>query len=187
MKNLIKFLWEYRMLKYIPRAGLQYLKGPANENVAEHSFYTAIIGWILAKLEKADEDRVIKMCLIHDLAEARRGERNLVNKIYSGESDELKIIKKISEDYELEDFSFRSLFQDFSKEETLESRIAQDADILSGMILEKECLDLGNKKALKWLEFSVKRLETKKAQELGEQLIEMDADMWWLEIIGRHL
>ena len=29
---------------------------------------------------KGDEDKIIKMCLIHDLAEVRGGEKNLINK-----------------------------------------------------------------------------------------------------------
>jgi len=186
-ENLIKLLWEYRILKYIPRASLQYLKGPAKENVAEHSFYTTIIGWLLAKLEGADEDKVIKICLIHDLAEARGGEKNLMNKFYSEPADEPKIFKEISKQYQLEEFSFDKLFQEFFKEETLEARVAKDADILAGMILEKECLDLGNEKASKWLAVSLKRLKGKKAQELGEKLVEADADSWWLEVAKKYI
>ena len=49
-KNLVNLLLEFRILKYLPRASLPYLKGPLKENVAEHSFYTTIIGWILAIL-----------------------------------------------------------------------------------------------------------------------------------------
>ena len=99
IKNLVNFLLESRILKYLPRASLPYLKGPLKENVAEHSFYTTIIGWILAKLEKADEDKVLKMCLIHDLAEARGGERNLINKFYTQPLNEPRIIEEITKNY----------------------------------------------------------------------------------------
>ncbi len=187
MKNIIRLLWEYRTLKYVPRASLQFLKGSAKENVAEHSFYTTIIGWVLAKREKVDENKVIRMCLVHDLAEARRGERNLINKIYSGKDNELEIIKKVSGEYQVEDFSFDDLFKEFSEGETPESKIAQDADILAGMFLEKECLDLGNEKASKWLDFSLKRLETEKGKELGKMIIEKDSDQWWLDIVNKNL
>jgi hypothetical protein len=52
--------------------------------------------------------------------------------------------------------------------------------------LEKECLDLGNQKAKKWLEYSFKRLETKSGKELGKTLIETDSDEWWLKIVERY-
>ena len=71
MEKLANFLLELRALKHIPRASLAYLKGPIKENIAEHCFFTTMIAWALAKLEKADQDKVIKMCLIHDLAEGR--------------------------------------------------------------------------------------------------------------------
>ncbi len=185
-ENFINFLWEWRILKYIPRASLHYLKGPAKENVAEHSFYTTIIGWMLAYLEGVDENKVIKMCLIHDLVEAREGDRNLINKFYSS-TNELKIIEEITQDYHLKKFSLTKLFQEFSEEKTPEAKIAKDADILAGMLLEKECSDLGNQKAPKWLVFSTKRLKTKRAQEWGRLLIGTDPDAWWLKIVKRYI
>jgi len=113
--NFVNFLWETRILKYMSRAGLHYLKGPAREDAAEHSFYSAIIGWILAQLEGADENKVIKMCLIHDLADARGGERNLINKFYSQLPDEPKIIQEINKQHRLKDFPLRKLFEEFFK------------------------------------------------------------------------
>jgi len=187
IKNFINFLWETRILKYMSRGGLHYLKGPAGESAAEHSFYTAIIGWILAKLEKVDENKVIKMCLIHDLSDARGGERNLVNKFYSQPPNEPKIIQEINEQYGLKSFPLQELFKEFFEGKTLEAKIAKDADVLSEVLLEKECLDLGNKKASRWLLVSVKRLKTKKGQELGKKLIEVDADAWWLEIAKKYI
>ena len=71
VQNLINFILEFRILKYTPRASLPYFKNSVKENIAEHSFYTTIIGWVLAGMAKADADKVIKMCLIHDLTEVR--------------------------------------------------------------------------------------------------------------------
>ena len=187
IKRLVKLVFEFRILKHLPRASLPYLKGPIKENVAEHSFYTTIIGWVLAKLEKADEDKTLKMCLIHDLAEARGGERNLINKFYTQTLNEPRIIQEISQHYNLKDFSFNELFKEFYKEKTLEAKIAKDADVLSGMLLEKESLDLGNEKAKKWLTVSFSRLKTKKAQQFGQYLIKTDTDRWWWEVINKYI
>jgi putative hydrolase of HD superfamily len=186
-KNLVNLLLEFRILKYLPRASLPYLKGPLKENVAEHSFYTTIIGWILAKIEKADEDKVLKMCLIHDLAEARGGERNLINKFYTQPLNEPKIIEEITKNYKLKDFSFEKLFKEFYREKTLEAKISKDADILAGMLLEKETLDLGNQKAKKWVAVSLSRLKTKKAQQFGRELVRSDSDEWWMKLVRKYV
>ena len=187
VEKLINFLFEWRILKYLPRASLPYLKTPLSENVAEHTLFTTIIGWILAKLENANEDKVIKMSLIHDLAEARGGERNLINKFYTQPTNEPKIVKEISESYQLKDFNLPKLFQEFFEEKTLEARIVKDADVLAGMLLEKEVFDLGNEKAKKWLVVSLSRLKLKKAKELGELLIKTDSDSWWLKILKKYI
>lgn len=186
-KKLINFLFECRILKHIPRASLHYLKGPLKENVAEHSFYTAIISWILAKLEGANENKAIKMALIHDLAEVRGGERNLINKFYSQPINEPKVIQEISKNYRMEKFEIEKIFQEFFEEKTLEAKIVKDADIIAGMLFEKENFDLGNKKAKKWLAASLNRLKTKNAKNLGELLIKIDSDSWWLEIVRKYI
>ncbi len=186
-KNLVNLLLEFRILKYLPRASLPYLKGPLKENVAEHSFYTTIIGWILAGLEKADENKVLKMCLIHDLAEVRGGERNLINKFYTQPLNEPKIIEEISKNYKLKDFSFEKLFKEFYREKTLEAKISRDADVLAGMLLEKEALDLGNQKAKKWVAVSLSRLKTKKAQQFGRELVRTDSDEWWMKLVRKYV
>lgn len=186
-KKLVDFLFECRSLKHLPRASLQYLKSPIKENVAEHSFYTAIIAWLLAKAEKANEEKIIKMALIHDLAEARGGDRNLINKFYSQPLNEAKIIEGISKDYDLKDFDLSDLFKEFFQENSLEAKIVKDADIIAGMLLEKECVDLGNEKAKKWLIISLQRLKTKNGKAAGEKLIKTDSDKWWLDLVKKYI
>jgi putative hydrolase of HD superfamily len=186
-KNFINFLFETRILKYLPRASLPYLKSPIQENVAEHSFYVTIIAWILAELEKANKDKIIKMALIHDLAEARGGERNLINKFYSQTLNEPRIIKEISKEHNLKNFGIEKLFGEFFEEKTKEAKIAKDADVLGGMLLEKEVLDSGNQKAKRWLAVSLSRLKTKSGKDLGKLLIGTDSDAWWLEIAKKYI
>lgn len=183
----VKFILECRALKHLERTCKTFLKNPIPENVAEHSFLSAIVGWVLAQMAKADENKVIKMCLIHDLAEVRGGEFNLINKFYHAPLPEEKIIKEIINDYKLEDFLIEEIFNEFNEEKTLESQLAKDADIISQMLLEKENLDMGNQKAKKWLDTSLKRLKTKEGRKLGKILHKIDSDKWWLEIIKKHI
>jgi len=186
IKKLANFLFETRILKYTPRACSYYLKGPVKENIVEHLYFTTIIGWILAKMENVEENKVIKMCLIKDIVETRRGPRNIIMRFYTPFSKEPEIIKEISEDHNLEFIQLENLFSEYFEHKTKEAKVAKDADILARMLLEKECLDLGNQKAKKWLEYSFKRLETKSGKELGKTLIETDSDEWWLKIVERY-
>jgi len=186
-RKLVNFLFETRILKYLPKSSLSYLRSPFPENVAEHTFYVTTIAWILAELEKADKDKIIKMALIHDLAEARGGERNLINKFYSQTLNEPRIIKEISKDHNLKNFEIEKLFEEFFGEKTKEAKITKDADVLADMLLEKECFDSGNEKAKKWLVVSLARLKTKSGKDLGKLLIKTDSDLWWLRIAKKYL
>jgi len=187
-ENLIKLVLEFRLLKYIPRACLPYLKNIVSENIAEHTFYTVIFAWILGKTEKeVKQEKIIKMALIHDLPEVRGGDKNLINKFYSQPLNELRIMEDVVKDYQLKDLEFLKLLKEFKKEKTKESKIVRDADILAQMLVEKESIDMGNFKAKRWLSTSLKRLKTKNAKRLGKALYEIDTDKWWLEIVKKYI
>ncbi|MEA3348025.1 MAG: HD domain-containing protein [Pseudomonadota bacterium] len=83
---MAEFLFSAAMLRRTPRSGLQFL-GSGRESVAEHVFQTMITGYTLAKMElegggEIDEKRLLQLCLLHDLLEARTGDLNYVNKKY---------------------------------------------------------------------------------------------------------
>ncbi|MEZ4602464.1 MAG: HD domain-containing protein [Desulfobacterales bacterium] len=57
--------------------------GASKESVAEHSFCATFIAYVMAMMEpEADSLRLISMCLVHDLPEARTGDHNYVQKKY---------------------------------------------------------------------------------------------------------
>ena len=52
-----------------------YTSGGRHESVAEHSWRLALMAfWLGDEFPEADMDRVIRMCLIHDLGEAFTGD-----------------------------------------------------------------------------------------------------------------
>lgn len=66
-------------LKTTPRTGWidRGISSPLAESVAEHSFQTALIAWMVALAHPEgglDADRVLKLALVHDLAEALIGD-----------------------------------------------------------------------------------------------------------------
>jgi len=177
MKNIANFLFEAGMLKRTPRTGFQFL-GSGAESVAEHIFRTVYIGYTLGKMTKnVDTDRLIKICLFHDLPEARTGDLNYVNKKYV-KPDVEKAVNDLAETIPFGD-DIKELIEEFEKSESIEAQLAHDADQLELILALKEYKDVGNKYADEWLEYALKRLKTDIALELAETILETDSSLWW--------
>jgi putative hydrolase of HD superfamily len=177
MKRIANFLFEAGMLKRTPRTGFQFL-GTGAESVAEHIFRTVYIGYVLGNLtEEADTDRIIKMCLFHDLPEARTGDLNYVNKKYVL-ADEKKAVKDLTDTLPF-GREMKDLIQEFMRGKSLEARLAYDADQLEMILALKEYKDLGNEYADEWLAFALKRLKTDTARLLAESILKTDSSLWW--------
>jgi putative hydrolases of HD superfamily len=74
---LVRFLHRIERLKTAPRTGWIDRGVPPGEaeSIADHSFRTALLAWMAASAELAlDRDRVLKLALLHDLAEAITGD-----------------------------------------------------------------------------------------------------------------
>ena len=179
MKEMINFLFEMGMLKKTPRTGYQFL-GSGNESVAEHSFRAAIIAYVLSHQEPgADPRKTTLMCLFHDLHEARTGDHNYVNKRYV-HIDEDKAIRDLARNLPFSE-EIISLTHEFNEGKSLESRISRDADQLDLILELKEQQDLGNKYAEQWLYYAIKRLFTKGAVSLAQEILNTDSTEWWFD------
>ncbi|MEW6264868.1 MAG: FmdE family protein [Thermodesulfobacteriota bacterium] len=179
LEQTADFLFEVGMLKKTPRTGYQFL-GNGRETVAAHSFRVAVVGLILARLTPGcDADRTVKMCLLHDLAEARTGDHNYVNKQYVV-VDEGRAIRdaasKVACGLEIEGLS-----AEFLTGETIEARLAFDADQLDMVVELKERMDLGNKYAEAWLYYARKRLKTQIGRDLHDAILKTDWTHWWFD------
>jgi putative hydrolase of HD superfamily len=182
MKNIANFLFEAGMLKRTPRSGFQFL-GSGAESVAEHIFRTTYIGFALGKLAKdIDVDHLIRMCLFHDLPEARTGDLNYVNKKYV-DANEKKAVEDLAKTLPFGD-EIQELVMEFMEGKTEEAQLARDADQLEMILALKEYKDLGNKYADEWLGFSLKRLKTDTARELAKTILETDSSLWWFSDKG---
>lgn len=177
MKELADFLFEVGMLQRTPRTGFQFL-GSGCESVAEHVLRTIFTGYVLSKLEpEVDQLKILKLCLFHDLSEARTGDMNYVNKKYVTVDEE----KAVSELADTLSFGgeIKSLVSEFNERKSREALIAHDADQLSLILRLKECGDLGNKYSREWIDFAIQRLATDNAKKLADVIIETDSSDWW--------
>jgi putative hydrolase of HD superfamily len=167
------------MLKRTPRTGYQFL-GSGRESVADHSFRTAIIGYVLSLRESgSDPYKTILMCLVHDLHEARTGDHNYVNKRYVN-IDEDKAVDDLAENIPFGE-EIKCITREFNKGESLEAIISRDADQLDLILELKGQKDLGNKYAEDWLYYAVQRLVTKSAREMAQEILKTDSTDWWFD------
>ena len=179
MKRAIEFLFEVGMLKKTPRTGYQFL-GSGGESVADHSFRTAVIGYVLASQEReADLNKVVLMCLFHDLAEARTGDHNYVNKRYV-KTDEEKAVQDQVRELHFGD-EIVGLIQEFNGCDTLEARLAKDADQLDLILELKEQLDSGNPNAKDWLSYAVRRIVTDSGKQMAQKILTTNSSDWWFD------
>ncbi len=179
MKALVNFLFETGMLKKTPRSGYQFL-GSGAESVAEHSFRTAVVAYVLSLQEKgADPYKVTLMCLFHDLHEARTGDLNYVNKRYV-QADEETAIRDMAKHLPFGP-DLIELSREFNLGESLEARISRDADQLELILSLKEQQDIGNPQAQAWMEYALLRLQTPAAKRMAEQILVTESTEWWFD------
>jgi putative hydrolase of HD superfamily len=179
MDSIADFLFEMGMLCKTPRSGYQFL-GSGRESVAEHVLRTVYTGYALCKLNPSlNELRVLKMCVLHDLPEARTGDMNYVNKKYV-QVDEAKAVRELTDSLSFGD-DIRQAIDEFNAKETPESRIARDADQIALILQLKEYGDLGNKYSEEWIEYALKRLCTEEGKKLAACIIQTDSSRWWFK------
>ncbi|MEN6466291.1 MAG: HD domain-containing protein [Syntrophaceae bacterium] len=179
MRDIVNFIFEVGMLQKTPRSGFQFL-GTGSESVAEHVLRTIFIGYALCKLEEGiDEAKVVRMCLLHDLPEARTGDMNYVNKKYVN-VDEKKAVDELAATLFFGG-EIKSIMDEFNARRTRESLVCHDADQLALIYQLKEYGDLGNKYSREWINFARKRLHTENARKMAETIIETDSSDWWFK------
>ena len=176
LTRLADFLFECGMLKKTPRTGYQFL-GTGQENVAEHSFRTAVVGFVLAQMAGANKERTALMCLFHDLHEARTGDFNYVNHQYNSCTRTRALADALAGTGLGGDLM--PLWEELEQTESLEAMLAQDADQIDLMLNLKEQSDLGNRYADKWLAAAVKRIRTPEGQKLADAVLKTDHTDWW--------
>lgn len=178
-ESVADFLFEAGILAKTPRSGFHFL-GSGKQSVAEHLNRTAYVGFVLATMHgEANVGKVIQMCLFHDFTEGRTSDLNYVHQKYV-HTDEKAVLKDLVESVHFGD-QLRSIIEEYEARETLEAKLAKDADNLEWILSLKEVADTGNSRALEWINFSIKRLKTDIAKRLGETIINRRSDAWWFK------
>jgi len=141
IKKLTAFFFEIGNLRKVIRAHQQTLLSfDLSDTIASHSFRVVFIGYFLAKEIGADVDRVVKMCLLHDLEETRSSDHNWVHKRYVKvfedeiRRDQLKDLPnseeliKLSKEYEAKDW-LKGIHTVNQQEKMMSTKLAREVAI----------------------------------------------------------
>ena len=173
---LADFLFEAGMLRKTPRTGYQFL-GSGAENVAEHSYRVAMVGYVLAKMAGADAGRTVMLCLVHDFHEARTGDFNYVNSIYNQSRQRDAMRDAVARTGLADDLL--QLWDEQEDGQTPEAALAHDADQIDLILNLVEQRQLGNPQADAWLQSALQRLITPEGRKLAEAVEKGDPAAWW--------
>jgi putative hydrolase of HD superfamily len=177
MKKIANLLFEAKILKEIPRSGYQFL-GAGRESVAEHSFSTAFIGYVMSQLEPGvDALKLISMCLIHDLPEARVGDLNSVQKQYVA-ADETKALEDAARGLDW-GLNLKTLWREYTEGRSTEARLAHDADQLALILELKDLMDVGYQPPNSWIDNVLNRVKTETGQKIARAVMQTRRDDWW--------
>ena len=117
-----------------------YTSSGRHESVAEHSWRIALMAMLIApEFPEADMNRVIRMCLIHDLGEAFTGDIPTFDKTAADTEKEEALfdrwVQTLPEDTKQE---FSDLLTEMNAMETLEARIYKALDKMEAVIQHNE-------------------------------------------------
>jgi len=179
--DMAKYLYEAGQLKRVKRSGwwIAGVKDP--ESVAEHSFRTAVIAYILAQLEGAEVGKVTLMALFHDMGEARTNDlHRIVRRYVNWENVDQRVIKDQSKRLPAHiSEEMISLLSEFEEAISLEARIARDADLLECLVQAREYQALGYKDVADWIINAKAALVTDSAKRIAAERLETDPKEWW--------
>ncbi len=189
MKRDIDFLYEVGSLRKVDRAWQQVITAKT-ENVAEHVFRVAMTAWLIAIAEKADVSKVLKIALIHDMAESRTRDIAFMHRDYVVRHEELAE-SHIFADTLLE-IEAHALLKEYAKRESLESKIVKDADNIEVDLELKELVKIGDAAALRMQKehrptVRAKKLYTKTAKNMWDQIQKSDPNNWHQSLTNKWI
>jgi putative hydrolase of HD superfamily len=117
-----------------------YTSSGRPESVAEHSWRIALMGMLVAnEFPEADMNKVIRMCLIHDLGEAFTGDIPAFEKTDKDERTEEDVLKAwVSTFPEPEKREWEALYTEMNALETIEAKIYKALDKMEAVIQHDE-------------------------------------------------
>ena len=182
----LNFFAEAGLLKYIKRSGWWVAGIAEPESVADHSFRCAVIAYYLARLEGADAYRTVIMALFNDIHEARINDLHKMGHYYIDFKNAEK--KVFAEQIRALDARVKgelaNLRCEYDAQDSAESIIARDADILECLLQAKEYSDSGYAGARYFFRRAPRFLRSRSARLLWKHMKKWDSNRWWRSVVS---
>lgn len=173
---ILDFLKSAVKLKDVSRQGwIEKLSIDVPESVADHSYSMAVMGMIISDLENFDTEKILKMILLHDLAESKIGDythgkipyekkKKLENTAFT------EIVEKLPSNIKLE---YLRIWHEYQENNSSESKIVHQIDKLEMALQAKSYQEKGYGKEIKsFFESAKKEITDPKLKELFRQILE---------------
>lgn len=173
---ILDFLKTAANLKKIPRQGwVEKLLLQHPESVADHSYSMAIMSMIISDMRNYNTEKIIKMVLLHDLAEAKIGDftpnqlniekkKKLENNAFNEIMDELPENIK---------FQYLQIWEEYQENISIESKLVHQIDRLE-MTLQAKLYEReghSENKLESFYESAKKDIDDPKLKELFTKII----------------
>lgn len=184
LADIAKYLYEIGHLKHQKRTGWWRMGVRDPESVAEHSYRTAVIGYILASLEQANPEKTAALCLFHDTAETRIGDLHWITKRYLRTKEGEQIAFNEQTEQLPQDIAgkVRTLVGEYEERSSRESLLAHDADLLECLLQSREYEMQGYTKGAEWARICREGLQTETAKKLADACLNGDPGDWFQDL-----
>ncbi|MFH1754909.1 MAG: HD domain-containing protein [Candidatus Latescibacterota bacterium] len=183
-ENIVEFIFETGVLKRVPRSGWSLLGIQNPESVADHSFRCAVIGYLLANMEQVSVHRTLLMTLFNDIHEARITDLHKMAQRYidARPAEDASYEEQVGSLPEgmLQELS--DMREEYRGQDSEESIVARDSDILECLIQAKEYYEHGHKSAALFMTKAPQHLKTDSAKKLWRLAQTIDVNEWWARI-----
>ena len=185
---LARYLYELGHLKRSKRTGW-WLPGISDpESVAEHTFRTALIGYVLAQTEGADSGRTALLCLFHDTPETRVGDIPSVGRRYLTEAPARDVVAdQVADLPEHLSHAITELVDEYEAQESVESRLARDADKLECLLQAREYQSQGFERVAPWIDTSSAAVRSVTAKRIAAACQEVAPGEWWRRFVEEYV
>ena len=113
-----------------------YTSGGRHESVAEHSWMMTLMAFLMKEeFPEADMDKVISMCIIHDLGESFTGDIPVFNKTAADEKREEDLLRSWVQSLpQATARKIQALYEEMEARQTLEAKIYKTIDGLEAVV-----------------------------------------------------
>jgi putative hydrolases of HD superfamily len=180
LEALVQLAHEWGALKRLPRTGWLRAGVDRPESVADHSLRAAMLAWVIAGLEGADQERAAMLALFHDSQEPRTTDLDHVGRNYlHATSNEQITSEQAAALPQPLAAALRGLIGEYEGRSTLEAECARDADKLEMLLQALDYREQGRGNMEPFVQTALAALRTSSGRRLGEAAQRVNPSAWW--------